>query len=607
MAKFKVGSTMAGRIIATEKYVDNKIEPHINDKNNPHEVTKSQIGLGDIENYPLPSQAIAENGVNAARYMTPLRTRQGFENFLTPYEEKVSAIEETRKNVVSDTSGLDREVAYLKLMQDTKDRIEGGILFADDFKGSRFGMTLTESENVLIQNGKALLKKGEQGLILLNDVPVGTTEIFENTYADNIVKMDNGWLVIGLYFPNSAIAEKTKFYVSKDDGENWTFLAHTGEEIFDMDTYNNDIYVLYKANDRQIRFRRFNPATTPAGGEAHLSTGYISSFPLGGQQWISSGSIAVSPDGTVYVAVSSTRSDGQNSYNITLLTSTNNGTGWSGYSEITSDNSPSIQNLSVRVIASSSSKPTIYYGKTVNGSNTLNSVYVESGTYGYNQILNVGGVIVAEIDVYFDSASKQHICFRGGGNIYYARLLSDGKTLAKMINLGSGNTPAITVNADNHIIVSYLRQGGVNYRKSTDGGESFGAETSIGSASYIKSVKGKNIIGSLPQLFKVSSGSPVYYGQKEGASYEDFTEGSLTYEISDASFIGLFLLLKGSMNATATINGQSIELTSANVDELKGVLKLEEEQTITLKINLSRPNITGGDNDYLGRLLGGRN
>lgn len=46
---------------------------------NPHQVTKAQVGLGSVQNLALASQAEAESGSSNARYMTPLRTREAIE------------------------------------------------------------------------------------------------------------------------------------------------------------------------------------------------------------------------------------------------------------------------------------------------------------------------------------------------------------------------------------------------------------------------------------------------------------------------------------------------------------------------------------------------
>ncbi len=52
---------------------------HLVDFNNPHQVTKAQIGLGNVQNYATATQAEAEAGASNARYMTPQRTREAID------------------------------------------------------------------------------------------------------------------------------------------------------------------------------------------------------------------------------------------------------------------------------------------------------------------------------------------------------------------------------------------------------------------------------------------------------------------------------------------------------------------------------------------------
>lgn len=51
-------------------------QQHLEDKSNPHNVTKTQIGLASVLNYGVATQAEAEAGVSNIKYMTPLRTKQ---------------------------------------------------------------------------------------------------------------------------------------------------------------------------------------------------------------------------------------------------------------------------------------------------------------------------------------------------------------------------------------------------------------------------------------------------------------------------------------------------------------------------------------------------
>lgn len=52
------------------------LSTHINDRSNPHGVTKAQVGLGSVQNYGIATKAEAEAGVATNKYMTPIRVAE---------------------------------------------------------------------------------------------------------------------------------------------------------------------------------------------------------------------------------------------------------------------------------------------------------------------------------------------------------------------------------------------------------------------------------------------------------------------------------------------------------------------------------------------------
>ncbi len=58
-----------------EAIVYDRIDTHVNRTDNPHSTTKAQVGLGNVENYGIATQAESELGASNARYMTPLRVK----------------------------------------------------------------------------------------------------------------------------------------------------------------------------------------------------------------------------------------------------------------------------------------------------------------------------------------------------------------------------------------------------------------------------------------------------------------------------------------------------------------------------------------------------
>lgn len=61
---------------AAESSAKAHADAHSGRTDNPHSVTKSQVGLGNVSNYGLATQAEAEAGTSSSKYMTPQRTSQ---------------------------------------------------------------------------------------------------------------------------------------------------------------------------------------------------------------------------------------------------------------------------------------------------------------------------------------------------------------------------------------------------------------------------------------------------------------------------------------------------------------------------------------------------
>ncbi len=64
------------RLINNDALIKSVQDVHIAASNNPHAVTKTQVGLENVQNYSVANQAEAEAGSLATRYMTPQRTSQ---------------------------------------------------------------------------------------------------------------------------------------------------------------------------------------------------------------------------------------------------------------------------------------------------------------------------------------------------------------------------------------------------------------------------------------------------------------------------------------------------------------------------------------------------
>ena len=65
--------------LETEDGAAAKVKAHADQVNNPHKVTKDQVGLRSVQDYPIASKAQAESGNHTASYMTPLRTKEAID------------------------------------------------------------------------------------------------------------------------------------------------------------------------------------------------------------------------------------------------------------------------------------------------------------------------------------------------------------------------------------------------------------------------------------------------------------------------------------------------------------------------------------------------
>ena len=58
------------------------IQGHIDDRDNPHGVTKADLGLDKVDNLPIASDEEALNGDPVDRYLTPAKLKLVFQGAL---------------------------------------------------------------------------------------------------------------------------------------------------------------------------------------------------------------------------------------------------------------------------------------------------------------------------------------------------------------------------------------------------------------------------------------------------------------------------------------------------------------------------------------------
>lgn len=82
------------------------VRRHLSDEDNPHNVTKSQVGLGDVENFAPSTRSQALDGVHDESYMTPRRVRQSIEKYGYNYTDKHEGRKDNPHSVTKRQVGL---------------------------------------------------------------------------------------------------------------------------------------------------------------------------------------------------------------------------------------------------------------------------------------------------------------------------------------------------------------------------------------------------------------------------------------------------------------------------------------------------------------------
>jgi len=84
--------TPAGARALIQSVAGDQLTAHINNTNNPHNTTAAQVGLGNVQNYGIATTAQAQTGTDNATYMTPLRTKEAITSqAVTPLTNSLNA------------------------------------------------------------------------------------------------------------------------------------------------------------------------------------------------------------------------------------------------------------------------------------------------------------------------------------------------------------------------------------------------------------------------------------------------------------------------------------------------------------------------------------
>lgn len=552
---------------------------------------------------------------------------------LTNHESRLNQLESGSSTAKADVAGLNREVAYLKLKQDASERIEGGIVFADDFKGNRFGFVLDEanSENVKVKNGKLVMVKDE----IIN--PVATNiEVAPSPFTQignggrKLVRLDNGTLIAAVRTGDSTNIASIRILKSTNNGQEWSILSSysngfVGEIDLALATDGTAIYV--------ISSRIFNATTANVVLNAFLEDGTrlvnFQSIDVS-QTKVENMSLAIDQtNGHLHAAWASKNATYPNSFNIRYAKSTDGGVTWSTAEQVTNYNNSSenIQNPSIIVrndipsILVNSNTAIGYLTKAFNSktdffTSNIKSDWGSSRVYYMSASYNQSKPSAA-----YDKDGVIHVAWHGvdsvntsTNNIRYSKSTDGGRTWFSDRKLTTGNTRVIQ---DVSIVIDYSNDvyvichsptlNKVLSIKSIDNGDNFGIYIELynGSNPSVLFDSSYSLRFTIPPVIYMESSTVKFSGNWTETQEVPTTSATVTYDIPSTDYVGAFVQTEGDLTVTAKLNGNAMDSELENNEyEFEG--RLTSDAPATLRLELSRPNTTGGENDAVTLILGGR-
>ena len=152
-------------------YIVKEVKDHTVDFNNPHNVTKDQLGLDKVQNHPIASVDDIINANSKQRYMTPLRTQQQVEEAL----KSVELVNYLKKNLTVDQNSGNPKVvvdinegtffnvtisqnARVEFVQPTEGRFGEVILVIKKTDTSNLTFEVGQEDFVLSEEGTFVVK-----------------------------------------------------------------------------------------------------------------------------------------------------------------------------------------------------------------------------------------------------------------------------------------------------------------------------------------------------------------------------------------------------------------------------------------------------------------
>lgn len=539
---------------------------------------------------------------------------------LVQIDTRLTALESGASGTKADLVGLTREVAYMKLKQEASDRIEGGTVFADDFNGNRFGFTLdvVNSRGFKIKNGK---------LVLLEDVEVShnvtDSTVVASAYSTTgnggrkITKLNDGTII-------AAVRETTspyyiRMYKLNEQTKQWTEFAvmnasSSSNGDFSIVSLGDKIALIFAFGNSDVICRLYDSSGTQLNNV---------SLEVNTQSAIGNVSLKTDPtNGHLHVSWSSKNASYPNSWNIRYTKSIDEGVTWSAVTQVTKWNLTGMDVIqpSMVVIGGipyilteqtySTSKKIVLY----KGDKSLSTDTYTDSNWSYKDIYNGGTYAQSSPSTAVDKDGTIANTWHGTdathpstNYIRFSKSLNGGIGWSTMQKLVQGQNGTLSIDKNNKYIITYEDGGVIKQITSNNKGDTWSSPVVRGTGNNPSSLLDSNheLNFNNPPLIFMGSSNVKFSGD-----WTDFVEGSTTeatviYDIPHTNFVGSFVQKTGSLDILAYLNNIPMDSTLED-DEYQFTGSSSDDIPSVLRLELSRANMSNGENDAVTRILGGR-
>lgn len=547
---------------------------------------------------------------------------------LAEIDLRITELEQGGSANLESINGLYREVAYMKLKEEGKERLKGGTVFADDFNGNRFGVTFNDSEsnNVSIIDGKLQLARLEG--VDYNHSQTSVTSDKDKTGASmtnrKIVILKNGWIVIVV---RSSVNYYLNVYVNKNDGQGFKKLCYFAAS---SNVYYTDFDIVSVDNRFSIATHHIDQALAVTLDATTIEVGKNYEPQLvkvSGNNESSYGGISICYDDTTKeytIAWSSRLYELQGTNNVSFVKSTN-GTNWSTPTKLTKSSTNTISFVNPFVSCKDGKlmfvcdKVQSYYSVICIGegitSNVLGSSLENTTRFGSTLVYGTTSAVIGRdstiirkpngrIEAFFNSTASGESILKlrmatsiDGGNTWSnATTVSDVTVFRyNAMSDSTGTTYVGIVNNSGAVTVSRLED---NYTWTV---KSLPTKSEVVVLVDLKSFSSLEI----PPLVGITSTDIYFVGGWSNKVLLETSEGVAVYDIPSTTFVGAYVEKIGNITITATLN--YIPMKSELLDsEYEFSKSLTSEAPAKLRLHLSRTDTSGGSNDAVTRILGGR-